>query len=208
MRDWEAPAQSRVDPSVVRPGSYLLPSPDGCGASREWHHGAQVRPSRAAHSVVGQAAGPNRLDPGAAQFGATCGQSRPSSGAWPQSRGRIALRWRAPESPHALQRWLDMHDVAQQPQLSASKWICWGRIVAVRTNEYNITRLWRRTPARDGETQQHIIESDTINCAWNRRIRRSRRRTKGLRSHTEGPHLKPAENPQVSRSEVNERHRS
>jgi hypothetical protein len=31
------------------------------------------------------------------------------------------------------------------------------RIVAPRTKEYNITRLWARPPARDGETQQHNI---------------------------------------------------
>src|SRR5262249_35783867 len=33
-----------------------------------------------------------------------------------------------------------------------------GGMVLIRANEYNISRLWRRTPARDGETQQSIID--------------------------------------------------
>src|SRR5215207_7980664 len=36
------------------------------------------------------------------------------------------------------------------------------RRVAPRTKEYNITRLWARPPARDGETQQCVIVTERL----------------------------------------------
>jgi hypothetical protein len=34
-------------------------------------------------------------------------------------------------------------------------------MVLSHANEYNIPRLWRSAPARDGETQQKVIKSES-----------------------------------------------